>query len=157
MTLTQKQLVLLAAGGSTALLAGAFLFQFLGWAPCELCLWQRWPHAAAIAIGAAALAIGGRGLAWAGVLAAAVAAGLALYHTGVERKWWNGPASCTGSGGLGASDGSALLPGAAADTPTLVLCDQVQPFFLGLTMANWNLVFSLGLVALWIVAATRRA
>ena len=41
--------MLLAAGGSLALLLGAFGFQALGYAPCKLCLWQRWPHGAAIA------------------------------------------------------------------------------------------------------------
>ncbi len=156
MRLTRQRLILLAAGGSTALLAGAFLFQFLGWAPCKLCLWQRWPHAVAIAIGAIALTVGGRIWAWAGAACMVAASGLALYHTGVERKWWEGPASCTGGGDLPLGAGSALLPGAAADTPALVLCDQLQPFFLGLTMANWNLLFSLGLLAFWIAAAMRR-
>ena len=42
---------ILAAAGSAALLAGAFFFQARGYAPCELCLLQRWPHAAAVAIG----------------------------------------------------------------------------------------------------------
>ena len=41
--------------GSLALLLGALAFQYLGGlAPCHLCLLQRWPHAAAIALGAAA-------------------------------------------------------------------------------------------------------
>ena len=63
--------VLIAAGGSLALLLGAFAFQHLGGlAPCKLCIWQRWPHVAAIAIGAAALALGNRALAWLGALAA---------------------------------------------------------------------------------------
>jgi disulfide bond formation protein DsbB len=156
-TLTRQHLTLLAAGGSVALLAGAFLFQFLGWAPCKLCLWQRWPHAAAIALGVLALTVGARALSWLGALAAATAAGLALYHTGVERKWWQGPASCTGTTSLGADGGASLLPGAAADTPALVLCDQIEPFFLGLTMANWNLLFSAALTGLWVASAMRRA
>jgi disulfide bond formation protein DsbB len=47
------------------------------------------------------------------------------------------------------------LPGGAADAPALVLCDQLTPFFLGLTMANWNMVFSALLALLWGWAALR--
>jgi disulfide bond formation protein DsbB len=67
MTLTRPTLILLATLGSVALLGGAFAFQYIGGlAPCQLCLWQRWPHAAAILIGIVALATGWRGLAWLG-------------------------------------------------------------------------------------------
>ncbi|MFP4274908.1 MAG: disulfide bond formation protein B, partial [Paracoccaceae bacterium] len=58
--MTRTTLILLAAGGSAALLAAAFAFQHLGGlAPCTLCLWQRWPHAAAVLLGLAALALPG--------------------------------------------------------------------------------------------------
>ena len=50
--MSRNTYVLLATLGSAALLLGAFAFQHLGGlAPCKLCLWQRWPHAAAIIIG----------------------------------------------------------------------------------------------------------
>src|SRR3982751_2906436 len=40
-----------------ALLGGALGSQYLGGLfPCEMCYWQRWPHAAAIALGALAFA-----------------------------------------------------------------------------------------------------
>lgn len=155
MTLNWRNLTLLAALGSLGLLAGAFFFQALGWAPCKLCLWQRWPHAVAIVIGLVGFWLGFRVLAWAGALAALTAAGLAAYHTGVEQKWWEGPTSCTGNGGLGGLDSASLLPGAAAEAPAVVLCDKVTPFFLGLTMANWNLIASTVLVVIWIWAALR--
>lgn len=149
--------MLAAAFGSFALLAGAFLFQALGWAPCQMCLWQRWPHGAAILIGVL-LAVAPNGL-WpvlgaSGALAAATTAGIGAYHSGVELKWWQGPSSCTGAG-IGDLSGAALLPGGAADAPALVLCDQLTSFFLGLTMANWNMVFSALLALLWGWAALR--
>lgn len=156
MTLTHRSLMLLAAGGSAALLAAAFAFQAMGWAPCQLCLWQRWPHAAAALIGVASLLMPARVLAGLGGLAAATATGLAIYHTGVERIWWLGPSSCTGSGGLGDLSGAALLPGAATEAPALVLCDTVTPFFLGLTMANWNALASGALTLIWVAAWMRR-
>ena len=149
----------MAAAGSAALLAGAFFFQYLGWAPCKMCLWQRWPHAAAVLIGAASLAIGGlsqRTLAIFGGLAALTTAGIGAYHSGAELKWWPGPASCSGSGNsLGDLSASELVPG-GSDVATLVMCDTLTPFFLGLTMANWNAIVSLGLAFVWL-AAVRRA
>src|SRR5258705_8608299 len=49
---TEALPALLAGGVSAALLLGAFAFQYLGGlAPCEMCIWQRWPHGAAILFG----------------------------------------------------------------------------------------------------------
>jgi len=149
--MTRASLILLAAGGSLALLAGAFVFQALGYAPCAMCLWQRWPHAAAIAIGVLALALRGPALPLLGTLAALTTAGIGIYHTGVERDWWEGPTSCTGSG-LGGLAGGDLL---ATDGPRLVMCDQVSWELLTLSMPSWNALFSLALVVVWLLAARR--
>ncbi len=93
MMLSRPTLILLAASGSALLMIGALLFQHVGgMAPCELCLWQRYPHVAAIVIGVIALAIpGGRGLPVLGALAALSTAGIGFWHTGIERGWWAGP------------------------------------------------------------------
>src|SRR5258705_10688602 len=49
---TEALPALLAGGVSAALLLGAFAFQYLGGlAPCEMCIWQRWPHGGAILFG----------------------------------------------------------------------------------------------------------
>ena len=50
-----KRLIALATSGHITLLGGAFLFQLAGYAPCAMCIWQRWPHAAAIVSGLIAL------------------------------------------------------------------------------------------------------
>ena len=151
--LDRRTLIGLATLGSMALLGGAFFFQFLGYAPCKMCLWQRWPHAAAILIGGAAMVLGGeRLLAWLGAAAALVTGGIGLYHTGVERDWWEGPTSCSG-GGNGLDMGN-LLSTAGND---VVMCDQVTWQFLSLSMASWNAIVSFALVLLWIFAATRKA
>ncbi|MBI1418039.1 MAG: disulfide bond formation protein B [Limimaricola sp.] len=148
--MTHRQLVLIAAAGSAALLLGAFAFQLAGYAPCELCLLQRWPHAAAIVIGALALVLGWRWLAWPGALAALTTAAIGVYHSGVERHLWAGPSSCTG-GGVGLS-GDLL----STDAPRLIMCDQISWQIFGISMANWNVIFSLILFAVWIAAARRR-
>lgn len=143
-------LILLAAGGSFALLAGAFLFQALGYAPCRMCIWQRWPHAAAILIGGVALMMRGPVLPSLGALAAATTSGIGVYHAGVEQQWWLGPASCTSAGGLDGLAGGDLL---SLDGPTLILCDQISWAMFGLSMAAWNAIFSAILVIIWLMAA----
>ena len=105
--MTRNKLILLAAGGSAALLLGALGFQYLGGLPpCKLCIWQRYPHVVAVVIGAIALFIGGRVLPLLGALAALVTGGIGVYHTGVERGWWQGPTTCTSGDitGLSADD-----------------------------------------------------
>lgn len=146
--------MLAAAAGSLALLAGAFVAQAFGWAPCQMCLWQRWPHGVAVALGAVALVAALPLTAVLGALAALTTAGIAAFHSGVERDWWDGPASCSGTGLSGLS-GAALLPG--ADGPSVVMCDQFTAFLFGLSMANWNLLASLALAGVWIIAARRAA
>lgn len=147
-----RKLVLLAAGGSAALLLGAFFFQLMGYPPCKLCIWQRWPHGAAIAIGAVVLLGGPRWLAWAGAAAAALTGAFGVYHAGVEQRWWLGPTTCTSGGALESSTKDLL--GQIMNAP-LVRCDDIAWSFLGLSMASWNAILSFALAAIW-VAATRR-
>ena len=150
--MTRAQLILTATFGSAALLSGAFAFQAFGYAPCHLCLLQRWPHAAAICIGLLALAFHWRPLAWLGAAAAMTTAGLGLYHTGVERQWWEGPTTCT-SGSIAGVDPKDLLDQILA--APIVRCDEVAWQMLGLSMASWNMLASLALVGIWIAAARR--
>lgn len=153
--MTHRPLVLLATLGSAALLLGAFGFQHIGGLlPCKMCLWQRWPHAAAILIGALILLGGPRLLAWAGALAAASTGAIGVYHAGVEWGLWPGPSSCSGAGaGLGGLSGADLL--STEGPAALVMCDEVVWQLAGLSMAGWNALLSFGLMGLWILAARR--
>ncbi|GAB4284464.1 MAG: disulfide bond formation protein B [Roseovarius sp.] len=150
----RRILVLLAAGGSAALLLGAFGFQYLGGlAPCKLCLWQRWPHAAAVLIGLAALRWPAmRPWPFAGALAALATSAIGFYHLGVEQRWWEGPSTCSAAapGGLSAE---ALFE--RIMSAPLVRCDEVAWSLFGLSMAGWNALLSLGLAGLWLWAARR--
>lgn len=151
--MTARTSLILATLGSAALLLGAFAFQHLGGlAPCKMCLWQRWPHAAALVIGLGLLVGLPRPFAWAGALAALTTAGIGAYHAGVEWGFWEGPSSCTGGGGgLGGLSGADLLSTDSAGG--IVMCDEVVWQLAGLSMAGWNAVLSLVLVYLWIRAA----
>ncbi len=147
----RNRLVLIAAAGSVALLLGAWGFQYLGGlAPCKMCIWQRYPHAAAALIGAVAIAVPRVSvLPLLGALAAATTAGIGVYHAGVEQKWWEGPSSCTSSdiGGLSTTE----LMDQIMNAP-LVRCDDIPWEMLGLSMAGWNAVLSAGLVLIWLAA-----
>ncbi|HUS53026.1 MAG TPA: disulfide bond formation protein B [Thermohalobaculum sp.] len=148
--------ILAAGAGSAALLAGALAFQFIGGlAPCPLCIWQRCPHVAAVVIavlGVTVLARHYRPLAVLGALAMLIDAGLGLYHTGIERGWWQGPDTCTSSSitDLSTDQLMAQILGAP-----LVRCDEVAWEFLSLSMASWNAVISLCLAGLWLALAVR--
>lgn len=152
--LTRPRLTLIATLGSVALLGGAFAFQYIGGlAPCALCLWQRWPHAAAILIGAVALATGWRGLLWLGALAALATAGIGIFHVGVEQLWWEGLATCSTGSISGISTADLLDP--SADVAAPVRCDAIAWQLAGISMAGWNAILSLGLAAIWVGAARR--
>lgn len=147
LSLNRKQLIILAAGGSALLMVAALGFQYIGgMAPCKLCIWQRYPHIAAIAIGALAMMIPGRALPALGALAALGTAAVGLYHTGVERAWWEGPSTCTSSGAAGKSASELFDQIMAAP---LVRCDEVPWEMFGLSMASWNMLAALGLAAIW--------
>lgn len=156
MTLNRKTLTLIATLGSAAMLAGAFAFQHIGgMAPCQLCLWQRWPHAAAVLIGVLALALGWRVLALIGAVAALTTAAIGTFHVGVEQRWWEGLASCTAGSISGISTADLLNPNVVVAAP--VRCDEIAWQLLGVSMAGWNVIISLGLAGIWTLAALRRA
>lgn len=151
----RDKMIAVAALGSAGLLLGAFAFQYIGGlAPCKMCLWQRWPHGVAVAVGV--LALGGpRAMGVLGGLAALTSAGIGAYHTGVERGWWEGPSSCSGSGdALSGLSGADLLSTEAVKP--IVMCDVVAWEFLSLSMASWNALVSVGLACLWFYAIRPR-
>lgn len=147
--------ILLACLGSAMLLLGAFGFQYIGKLdPCAMCLWQRWPHAVAVVLGILAMTLLWkirRPLAGLGAVVMAVSAGLGAFHTGVEQKWWAGPGSCAGFDPTGLSTDQLLQQ---LQATAVVPCDEIVWDLFGITMAGWNAIFSLGLMALWIFAAT---
>lgn len=156
MTLRTRHIALAAGLGSLGMLLGAWGFQYLGdLSPCPMCIWQRWPHAVAALLGLVAF-VGGPMILWGvcGAITMAVSAALGLYHSGVERDWWQGPSTCT-SGDISNLTPDQLM--AQIMSAPLVRCDEIVWDMFGLTMPNWNALISLGFCALWIIAIARRA
>lgn len=152
--MTRTTLLLAALAGSVASLAGAFFFQHVvAILPCHLCILQRWPHAIMVGLAVLALLWPTRLAIGLGALVAAVSAGLAVYHSGVERKLWAGPSDCTGGQDLSGLDGTDLL--STDFTVGIVRCDEISFSILGLSFANMNVVLSLGLLVVWLLAARR--
>jgi disulfide bond formation protein DsbB len=145
--------------GAVAVVGGALLFQFAGGlAPCELCLYERWPYYAAIPL-AAAMAMprtargDARGAAAILLLIFAASSVLAFSHVGVEQHWFAGPTACTGSG-LAPKTIEELQAQLMGTMP--VRCDQPQFVMFGITLAGGNLLASLAM-AVAALLAWRRA
>ena len=144
-----------------ALLGGALGSQYLGGLyPCEMCYWQRWPHGAAIVLAALAFtapaaSARSRLLILLAALAISVSGAIGLYHAGVELGIFEGFTTCTST--ARAATTKDLLE-QLMKVP-LVRCDQVQWAFLGISMAGWNAILSLGGAAViaWLALTGRRA
>ena len=140
-----------------ALLGGALGSQYLGGLhPCEMCYWQRYPHGVAIVLAliaftASAESSRARTFTSLAALAIAVSGAIGVYHAGVEAKIFEGMTQCTATGkGLSAAD---LLK--QISKAPLVRCDEVQFRFLGISMAGWNAILSLGGAALIVILSLR--
>lgn len=141
---------------SLVLILGALGFEYLGgYPPCEICMWQRWPHYAAIAIG-----LGGGFALWrakgpprarrlvaeAAMVLIALSGLIGVYHAGVEWHAWPGPSTCTG--------GPFKLSGALDLNARVVMCDVAAWRLFGLSLAGYNALASLcaaGLGALLLI------
>jgi disulfide bond formation protein DsbB len=144
-----------------ALLGGAYAFQYVGGLfPCEMCWWQRYPHAAAILLAAAAFTAPAasqrsRTLTLLAALGIAISGLIGVYHAGVELKVFEGFTTCTST--VKAASTQEMLKQLMA--VPLIRCDQVQWSLFGVSLAGWNAIFSLGGAAVisWLTLSGRRA
>lgn len=152
---------LLMAGGSLALLLGAWTFQYgFGYEPCALCFDQRYIHMAVIAVGLASglvltvkpsLARFAPFAIFAVALVLIWSAIFAGWHAGIEWDLWAGPSSCTGTGTFDADRFNALFgtddtSGGTGFVPAM--CDEASWRLLGISMAGYNAIISAGMAAI---------
>jgi disulfide bond formation protein DsbB len=138
-----------------ATILGALGSQYIGGLePCELCLEQRLAYYWGLPILAAVLVLWNRLPLTVWYIAIAVVAAIFVwstymggYHAGVEWGFWPGPTACTGVG-TGIDFGDLGDINAARVVP----CDVVQFRFLGLSLAGYNSLISLAIVALLMAA-----
>ena len=131
----------LAVAIPALLLGGAYLSQYgFGLFPCEMCWWQRYPHFAAVALALLAFVTPGkRVLIASAALAMLVSGAIGGFHAGVEYGWWDGITNCAMTpvdSGQSALDSIMNAP--------MIRCDEAPWSFLGISLAGWNFLISLG-------------
>ncbi|MBN9080301.1 MAG: disulfide bond formation protein DsbB [Rhizobiales bacterium 62-17] len=144
-----------------ATIAGAWIFEYAGYLPCELCLQQRWAYYIGVPVAALTVAstVSGKPSPIAKllfVLLALIFIGSAIfgaYHAGVEWGFWEGPTGCTGAIPQRASDMSDFMR--QLETTKVVRCDAVAIRILGLSLAGWNAVISAVLAVLALRTVSR--
>lgn len=119
-----------------------------GLQPCELCLEQRLAYYYGLPILLVVLITWNRLPLAVWYVAMAIVAAIFVwgtymgaYHAGVEWGFWPGPTACTGIGGE--MDFNAL-----SNLTPVIGCDVVQFRFLGISLAGYNALISLVIVAL---------
>ncbi len=143
----------LALGIPALLLAGAYVSQYgFGLYPCEMCLWQRWPHFAAIALALSATLAAPRRLFIALAAGAMLVSGLiGGFHAGVEYGWWEGVTACAMPPAAGGNALDAVL------AAPVTRCDQAPWSLMGISLAGWNALISIGAaIAIWSLLARSR-
>jgi disulfide bond formation protein DsbB len=133
--LNSKKALLSIFAVTLAVIIGAFVFEFLGYAPCELCLMQRYAYYSVIPLSlimSFASPNAQRGSLYIVGLIMLGSMAFGVFHSGVEWKFWEGPATCTGKFGGGLPD----------LTKKAVMCDQPAIRIIGLSLAGWNAIIS---------------
>ena len=142
---------------AATILAALAFEHFGGYAPCPLCLEERYAYFFAVPASALTLPARARpqvtGLARIVLVLIALAflanAVAGIYHAGIEWKWWPGPGECSGAFELQWGEGGII------DTP-VIRCDEASWRFLGLSFAGWNAAVSALLACVAAYGATRR-
>lgn len=148
----------IALAVSLTMLATAHAFERLAFLlPCQLCLRQREVYWAAAAMAVTGIILWNirnnrRFLVAFNVMLGLVfttGAVVAAYHAGVEWSWWPAPSGCTGE----AVDVMGLSLDGLNDRTAVASCTDAPWRMLGLSMAGWNALVSVGLAAISFVAA----
>ena len=127
---------------SVIALGTAFVAQYVFdlW-PCVLCLYQRWPYAAIIAVTIAGLALqkklGAGPFLFLCALGFAATAAIGGYHVGVEQGWWEGTQECVGD--TAQANSLQDLKAKIMSTP-IVRCNDVAWSLFGISMAGYNFI-----------------
>ena len=125
-----------------------------GFAPCSLCLIQRYPHilVAVTSVWLIFFRTHNVFLYPVNTLVMALSIILASYHVGVEQSIFQGPQSCSSSNLPLVSEKSAEALLKEILNTSVIRCNEVTWSFMGLSMATWNLILSIALFIGWTVS-----
>ena len=125
---------------SGGLLLSAYYFQYFGGLnPCQMCIWQRWPHFAVIFFSllillkkkyAVTLLIFA-------ALSALTTSIIGIWHSGVELELFYLPEGCSSLGQGSIENVQDLI------NKPMIGCNIIAWSFLELSMTNWNTILSL--------------
>jgi disulfide bond formation protein DsbB len=153
-------LALLLFAASAGALAMAYISEyFFGLKPCILCWYQRYAFMASGALALLALIFRNnatlcRLLLWVAGLGYVINAGIAFFQVGVEELWWRGTDACHAPELDLNSSLDDLRESLLAEA--FVPCDVVQWSLFGISMAGYNIPYSLGLAVLAFIALLRK-
>ncbi|WP_342360913.1 disulfide bond formation protein B [Terrarubrum flagellatum] len=145
---------------AAATISGALIFQSIGYAPCELCLEQRYAYYAGIPLALIAALLASSQPTLARILLFMVTAlflfnaGFGVFHSGVEWGWWPGPAGCSSPGG-GATMGQAGSLLQQMQATRAVNCSEAALRILGLSLAGWSAIICAAMAAVAFNAARK--
>ena len=150
-----------AAAAFTILMIAHGFERFGNLPPCSLCLRQREVYWALIGMSLVGVFLwrtrpNQRFLVALNVLIGLVfltGAIVAGFHAGVEYGWWPAPEGCLAPDSAEATAAGVMAGDLALETPTFAPVCNEAPWTLGLSMAGWNVVLSLGLAVVSFVAA----
>lgn len=147
-----------AMAASLAMIGAAHAFErFAFLYPCELCLRQREVYWAVAAMSVTALILWRIRQNARFILAVNIMLGLifltgtivAAYHAGVEWKFWPAPSGCS----AGPVDVMNITLDNLDRRQAVASCTEAPWSFIGLSMAGWNALISLGLACVSFRAA----
>ncbi len=151
-----KHALWIALAMSVATIGMVFIAQYgFDLHPCVLCIYQRWPYAAIMAL--VVLWFFLRQIVSEVIVRLLVAAsfattaGIAAYHVGVEQGWWEGTAECAAdtSAGLSIEQLREQLM-----TAPIVKCNEIAWELFGISMAGYNFIFAAAM-AIFMVLSVR--
>jgi len=149
--ITNKNLLILLLVASLLALTFVYISQyFFDLQPCLLCFYQRKPFLAIVAVASLTLTYfkseKSKQIAlYLCTVLLMVNVALAFYHSGVEKKIFRGPKTCSSEKLSGIANLEELKE-ALMETKS-IRCDEPNFVFLKLSMANWNLLYCLTLLS----------
>ena len=169
MIISPKKTALLVMTVSPTILLLAIGFQYVGGLqPCYLCHWQRWPYVFTFVLSVLILTLSsskqsartGNYIFFYITFVFLLSTILSTYHLGIEEKWWAGVSKCseiTVVKNLPLDE----LRKKILETP-IARCDQPPWDLFGISLAGYNVLFSIVLMVscLWIstrIYATRKS